>query len=201
MYSQYNEDDKIFKFIDKKNTGTYIDIGAGKPKEISNTYMLYEMGWNGLLIEPSPNLVPDLQSQRTRDIVFAGALLNYSGVVQLFSKEVYGVTEKSYIYDTHIDRAIKDGFKEQYWTVPCITMMHLLNLYPQFIEADFVSIDVDGNEDAVLESCDFTIFKPKLILIEYILRGVDQRYRWSDFLAPYYDLVDTETSNAFYKRK
>jgi FkbM family methyltransferase len=201
MYSQYGEDEKIFKYINKKDEGLYIDIGAGQPDNISNTYMLYQMGWKGLLIEPSPILTPKLKEKRPKDIIYEGAILDYVGTVKLFSKEMYGITSRSYIYHSHIAKAKKDGFKEQYWEVSCTTLAELLKLYPQFNETDFISIDVDGNEDVVLASVNFETFKPKLLLIEYILRGQDQRHRWEHFLSPYYDLVDSETSNAFYRRK
>lgn len=201
MFSQYNEDDKIFNYISKKDKGTYIDIGAGQPDTISNTYMLYQMGWRGLLVEPSPILIPKIKEKRPEDILYEGAVLDYNGTVRLFSKEMYGITERSYIYYSHIARAKKDGFKENYWTVPCITLNDLLNLYPQFKDTDFVSLDVDGNEDAVLVTANFETFRPKLILVEYKLRSQDQRHRWEYLLTPYYELIDIESSNAFYRRK
>jgi len=201
MYSQYHEDDKIFKFIEKKDRGLYIDIGAGNPIQYSNTYMLYQMGWHGLLIEPCPVLIPRLKEVRPNDILYEGAILDFDGSVVVFSKEEYGITSKSYIFKSHIEKAKKEGYGEHYWMRPCCKLKTLLKKYPQFNDADFVSIDVDGNEDAVLSSVDFDIFRPKLILIEYILRHEDQRPRWEHLINKHYDMVDNETSNAFYKRK
>jgi hypothetical protein len=59
-YSQYDEQQAILAWFDSDKRvcaakeGRFLDIGAWDPKCFSNTRALYERGWSGVLIEPSP---------------------------------------------------------------------------------------------------------------------------------------------------
>lgn len=52
VYSQHNEQEFILARAPR--TGTFLDIGAWHPTKFSNTRALYERGWSGVLVEPSP---------------------------------------------------------------------------------------------------------------------------------------------------
>ena len=51
-YSQHGEDLEIAALL--PDTGWFLDIGAYRPMELSNTRLLYERGWSGVMFEPSP---------------------------------------------------------------------------------------------------------------------------------------------------
>lgn len=51
--------------------GTFIDMGASHPVELSNTNALERDGWTGLLIERDVNAVKLLREQRTSTVVEA----------------------------------------------------------------------------------------------------------------------------------
>lgn len=53
-YSQNGEESAILAAFPDKTDGRFLDIGAWHPTDKSNTRALYERGWSGLLIEPSP---------------------------------------------------------------------------------------------------------------------------------------------------
>ena len=54
-YSQYGEDLIILgAFAGRTEPGTLLDIGAWHPTIFSNTRALIELGWAGVIIEPSP---------------------------------------------------------------------------------------------------------------------------------------------------
>lgn len=60
-YSQYDEQQAIGTYFDgrpdlRQNSATlrFLDIGAWDPKTFSNTRLLFENGWSGVLVEPSP---------------------------------------------------------------------------------------------------------------------------------------------------
>src|SRR5689334_8739949 len=48
---------------------TYLDIGAADPIRDNNTYLLYEQGCRGVLVEPNPAFCRKLKSQRPGDKV------------------------------------------------------------------------------------------------------------------------------------
>ena len=54
MYSQRDEEKYILEAFDGKTDGRFLDIGAWHPTVFSNTRALIEMGWSGVMIEPSP---------------------------------------------------------------------------------------------------------------------------------------------------
>jgi FkbM family methyltransferase len=55
MYSQNNEEQVILELFNGAATpGRFLDIGAWDGKTFSNSYRLVELGWAGVLVEPSP---------------------------------------------------------------------------------------------------------------------------------------------------
>ena len=54
-YSQFEEQDHILRtFAGLDSPGRFLDIGSWDPITFSNTRALVEMGWSGVMIEPSP---------------------------------------------------------------------------------------------------------------------------------------------------
>ena len=65
----YDFEDVILFYIfpDIKN-GFYIDFGAYHPEKYSVTKFFYDLGWNGINIEPVPEFYKILVKNRPRDI-------------------------------------------------------------------------------------------------------------------------------------
>src|SRR5215470_302661 len=57
-YSQFGEDLIISDLFNKLSIDrvSYLDIGANNPSFVSNTYLFYERGFRGVLVEPNPIL-------------------------------------------------------------------------------------------------------------------------------------------------
>jgi len=53
-YSQSGEQAAILDAFEGAAPGLFLDIGGWNPLVFSNTRALYEVGWGGLIIEPSP---------------------------------------------------------------------------------------------------------------------------------------------------
>src|SRR5688500_16482591 len=56
-FAQEGEDIKILYLLQKYNNGFYLDIGANHPITNSNTFKLYLMGWNGILVDGNKHLI------------------------------------------------------------------------------------------------------------------------------------------------
>src|SRR4051812_41063504 len=56
-YAQQGEDLAVASIFGLLGVGrpTYLDVGAGDPVEGSNTYLFYERGCRGVLVEPNPD--------------------------------------------------------------------------------------------------------------------------------------------------
>ena len=78
-YSQLGQDKFIDEFFEKKQEGTFIDIGAHDGKSASNTFFLEEQrNWRGICIEPGINEFKLLNSNR-RSINLNVCISNYDG--------------------------------------------------------------------------------------------------------------------------
>jgi len=164
-YSQEGEDLIIKRYFEgKTNSLFYIDIGAHHPYRFSNTAIFYENGSNGINIEPNKTLFQNFQSLRLRDIninVGVGSKANKlkfyefdESALSTFNEEVY-------------KERINEG-----WRLANITDIQVLRLDEILkslkIESqiDFINIDVEGFDLEVLESNNWELFRPTLIVVE-----------------------------------
>ncbi len=211
-YGQHGEEDLIDIYLGpnaKKTNGKYIDIGAGDPKIHSNTYYYYLKGWNGILVEPNPNYAESIKKERPRDIHLPIAITDYYGQVEMCSSTTVG----SFVGDRNKKRKIEGGRGKKFlFTVDCMPIDTLIKRYPEYKEPDFLNMDIESMEERVLSRCDFRVFKPKVIIIEYKCPGIneegeeeermDYRWKWEHYLLPFYTLHKLHWGgNAFYVRK
>lgn len=168
-YSQ-NGEDRIITFIFRAlgiANPSYLDIGAHDPYYASNTALLYENGSLGINIEPNPFLFKEFLSKRERDINLNIGIADTSGVMDFyimsqpslstFSKEEAERMEKEYGF--RITRMLRVAVE----TVEQVLEEHMSGAFP-----DFLSIDIEGLDEAVLRSLDFTVSKPKVICVETV---------------------------------
>ena len=158
-YSQHGEDEFVFKMLLKHDIkdGIYIEVGANQPTSISNTYLFYRQGLQGILIEPDESLVFLLKKFRPRDTVIQSCCGAISGLVKLnFSY--------SSVLNTIGNLQSEDILKHEY--IPQITLDQIVDLIlPKWIY--FLSIDTEGYDYEVLQGASRTIDITYIICIEY----------------------------------
>lgn len=144
--------------------GTFVEVGANDGYSWSNTWGLAELGWRGLYFEPVEALAIQCRDKHIHNNikVVASAVGSHDGVTALFLGE--GATtsrkvaeENTYFYGNNPDIFIP---------VPVVTLNTALNQEGIPHNFDLLVIDVDGDEVAVLEGIDLTIWKPKVIIAE-----------------------------------
>jgi FkbM family methyltransferase len=148
--------------------GFFIDIGAHDGIQISNTYVLEQQGWQGICIEPIPEIYSLLQENRSCD-TFNVAISSSTDKAASFFK-VSGMEGLSGLERQMPDR-IRLGLQErgldiELITVNAIPFDELMKTYPHLEYVDFLSIDVEGGEQDVLDSIDFQRMRFGLITIE-----------------------------------
>jgi len=193
-YGQNQDEVVINKYLNKdpnKELGTYVDIGACDPSFLSNTYYYYLKGWKGLEVDSYPGVKEKFEKERPRDSFLRAAVTNYDGEAIMYGRAI----ENSMVGDRY-----KKTYNEEF-KIECLTMDTIMSRYPEFLEADFMSMDIETNEEKALSKCDFTIFKPRLICIEFPGEGHDHRKFWEHYLTPFYDFKEVLVNNAFYLRK
>jgi FkbM family methyltransferase len=163
-YAQCGEDMILETiFLNRKN-GFYVDIGANNPIIQSNTHYFYKKGWKGINIDANPKSMKYFNKVRKRDanlnipISDKEELLDYyifsSSFFNTFSKEQMEVY-KDMLVDTQ---------QLQTQTLENLLNKHLINK-----EIDFLSIDTEGWDLKVLKSNNWNKYRPKVILIEFLI--------------------------------
>lgn len=179
-YSQCGED-LIIEFILKVlrvDYPSYIDIGAYHPFRFSNTFLFYEKGARGICVEADPTLATDFANARPRDLVLNAAV---SGT-QSGESEFYLMSEAALntLIREEADRLVRDEGCTILSTIPIevISISDLLKRYCSDTALDLLSIDVEGADDDIIRSIDYSIIRPKVICIEtltYSRTGLQQK--------------------------
>lgn len=175
-YCQFFEDQFALNFVNKvlnKSKGFYVDVGANDGITGSNTYLLEESGWDGILIEPNPELKEELSRNRPNTKKEFKAISTLSEV-SFNSVEGEGNLHGLSRIDSNsdfIEHVEHHGGKVNQHSIPCRRLDELLAELNAPKDFDFLSIDVEGHELNVLQSMDFEKFKPQLICIEDNSKG------------------------------
>ncbi|MGK9252688.1 MULTISPECIES: FkbM family methyltransferase [Paenibacillus] len=171
-YSQSGEDSIILYILQMLNISigdaTYVDLGANHAKFLSNTYALYSRGAAGILVEANPSLIPELESERTRDLILNRCVDVQSGRIQDFY-----ILNSDGLCTTSYESAMEFCEKNPYLSivdhikVPTISYNDLVNQYLHAPPA-LLSIDLEGKDMEILQSIDFETKRPVIIVIEMI---------------------------------
>lgn len=73
FFSQATQDLFVLKMLNEKQGGYYLEVGAGDPIDSSNTYLLENLGWNGISIEYDRDLYTKFSRIRRNPIICVDA--------------------------------------------------------------------------------------------------------------------------------
>jgi FkbM family methyltransferase len=161
--------------------GICVDIGAFDPLWISNSWLFEQAGWETYCIEPNPNCIPRLKDCRKNVLEYACGSRNQDDV-DLFvfrRSENEGEAAGTGLID-HRRNPVSGLWHEQIFsridTVKVRTLDWLMEHEIRAEQIDYLSIDVERNEMAVLYGTDLFRWHPKVIVIENIDEDLDQRH-------------------------
>jgi len=179
LYSQFGEDGVLLglfrargygksRKLDNFKEGFYVDIGAHHPFMISNTWFFYQLGWTGITVEPTPGAKEEFERHRPNDTHLQIAIADYDGEATFFS---YGRAVDNTL-DPSRKRASEDA---QEITVPTMRLDTLLRTHgPADGKIDLLTVDVEGLDLAVLQSNDWTAFRPEVVVAELHANRIDE---------------------------
>jgi FkbM family methyltransferase len=147
---------------------TYLDVGAFRPIYANNTYLLYQKGDRGVLIEPNIDLIPELRAKRPGDTVLnvgVGTTKQSAADYYCLSLPEWNTFDKAeaerrvaaYGGKVKIERVVK---------MPLIAINRIMAEYFPPSGPDILSIDIESLDLAVLRTMDFTRFRPKVMCVE-----------------------------------
>lgn len=164
-YSQEGEDMLLERFLEHRNSGFYVDVGAHHPKRFSNTYRLYRRGWRGLNIDANPGSMALFQRDRSKDINIEAAVssTHQQLTYYIFSDPALNTFKK----DLALERAGKLYSIVREINIITMPLWQLLDQYvPVNIGIDLLTVDVEGLDYDVLRSNDWSRYSPEFILVE-----------------------------------
>jgi FkbM family methyltransferase len=162
-YSQYGEDALLAKIFDGVK-GLCVEVGANDGIMYSNTKHFEEAGWQCILVEPTPNLCSKIRENR-RCRLFECAASSNEGEMMLHVAVEHDLFSS---LESHSTMAEELGRHQA--TIKSVPV-RVRPLDAMLTEADaqsieFVSIDVEGHEMAVLGGFDLNRWRPCVVLIE-----------------------------------
>jgi FkbM family methyltransferase len=154
-----------FALGDRRNAGYFVEFGAGDGRELSNTYHLeHDLGWSGILAEPNPAYVEALRRNR-RCVVSDRCVWSRTG-----ERLRFAVVEDDPALSTLDsfrggDRHDRTGSREI--EVVTISLADLLREHGAPHQIDYVSVDTEGSELAILQAFDFRAFDISVFTVEH----------------------------------
>jgi FkbM family methyltransferase len=147
-------------FFGAARAGFFVEVGANQPQEGSQSWQFEQAGWNGVLVEPQPDLAERLRRTRRAHVIAAACS----------SPANAGTTMTLHVLGPHSslrpELAVTGVVAEAEIEVPVRTLDDILEQAGAPSPIDFVSIDVEGHEVEVLSGFDLARWRPRLVLIE-----------------------------------
>jgi FkbM family methyltransferase len=145
---------------------SYIDIGANDPVGCNNTYLFYQKGNKGVLVEPDFDFYKLIKDVRPQDLVINAAISNEANkeanfyvfdlpALNTLSAEEASVRSKSGVYKLIETRKIK-----------LITVENIIKEYLNNGLPDLISLDVEGFDYLILDSFDFEKYPVPVWIVE-----------------------------------
>lgn len=164
-YSQCGEDLLIcflMNLIKGTNKITYLDIGANHPFQLSNTALLYRNGARGALVEPDPYFVNLIRKKRPEDEVLQYGV-HFSGE-QSAAFYIMDSPTLNTFSKLEMQRYVEMG--HSLIKIININLIGINELLERYEDLDFLNLDIEGLDFAVLKLIDWKKYRPKCLCLE-----------------------------------
>ncbi|KKT30253.1 MAG: methyltransferase FkbM family protein [Parcubacteria group bacterium GW2011_GWA1_44_13] len=174
-YSQCGEDiiiEFLLRDVLKIKNITYLDLGAHHSSFLSNTYLFYKKGFQGVLIEPDFYLFEEIRKRRQRDIVLNfGVGISNENEADFY---VFNYTELNTFSKKTADETKGEATLEGIIKVPLVTVNDILEKYCKICPS-FISVDIEGLDLDIVKTLDFKKWRPAALCIETIRHSDRQK--------------------------
>lgn len=207
-YSQCGEDlilEHLFEAL-KIPRPSYLDIGAHDPVFLSNTFLFYTRGSRGVCVEPNPVLFERIRRKRRMDVCLnVGIGTSTEGKVPFY---VMTTPTLSTFSREEADRYQGYGAEkiEKILDIPLVSVNEVVKDYFHPCP-DFVSLDVEGLDLAILGAFDFARYRPAVFCVETLTYTEDRTERKIDAILEimnakgYMAYADTYINTIFVERE
>ena len=202
-YSSQAGQDKIIKdiFFNNKRKGFFIEIGAYDGIEGSNCYHFERyLNWDGIAIEPS--IIQFEKLQKNRKCKLLNYPVNEEAKEVEFIDVIEGLTQMSGINNNFFERNKNIILNNRESKTRSINMKTITfdQVVPKNTVIDYLSIDIEGGEMALVNSINYNDYDIKVITVE---NNVPEKQNFKNFFDSknflYFDRVGQD--EIFYNSK
>ena len=172
--AQEGEDLILLRLFGNAHRGFYVDVGAHHPFRFSNTCALYMRGWHGINIDADPDAIEAFRGERPRDINLSLGVLQTSGksTLHVFSDPALNTFDEALAREREKLPGYRLVAKREVETerLDTILAQHL----PEGTMIDVLNVDAEGRDLEVLRSSDWRRFRPRCVLVEARIGGLDE---------------------------
>jgi len=152
---------------------TFLEFGATDGISLSNSYMLEKnLGWTGVLAEPSPQWHAKLKNNRPNTIILTDCIWKSSGEKLDFFVSDVGILSTLVDFKhndlssmpNNTEARIKNG---KVVKVETVSINEVMETNFNGNSPSYVSIDTEGSEYEILNSLDFEKYRPIVFTIEH----------------------------------
>ena len=161
FHGQLLQDEMVIKILNYKRNGYFIDLAANDAVGLSNTLALEQhYDWTGLCIEPNPEYWYDLAFRKCQTVgAFVGKNDDEEFSVVFAKKHLAGIEFKGTKRRDSVQRRTA-------------SLKRVFELFNVPSEIDYLSLDVEGAEQFVMEAFPFDKYRFSLLTIEWIPDGL-----------------------------
>jgi FkbM family methyltransferase len=166
--SQLGQDLWVLEKLNWKREGFFVEFGATDGVLLSNSWLLEKhFGWRGICAEPNPKLFERLQKNRSCQLSQACIFRSSGNQMGFVLADAYGGLTDLARDDQHLDK--RNAYADIGETID-VTTTSLLDLLDQMHAPpviDYISIDTEGSELAILEGMDWSRYQFRCITVEH----------------------------------
>lgn len=166
--SQLGQDIWVLERSNYKRNGFFVEFGATDGVSLNNTWLLEtEFGWSGICAEPNPNFFAKLEKNRRCTVSDACIYATSGEVVEFILADVYGGIADFAASDDHTDKRMAYKAEGEVLYLETVSLDDFLTAHNAPREIDYMSIDTEGSELAILSAFPFEKWQIRLLTIEH----------------------------------
>ncbi|MDB4927024.1 FkbM family methyltransferase [Mucilaginibacter sp.] len=177
-YAQYGEDMIVFGIFREYlniHQPSYLDVGAHHPFHLSNTALFYKFGGAGINIEANPDLIGEFMKHRPKDKNINIGISPQENALQPFY--IMEQPELNTFVKEQAEALAAKGYPiKKVVEIPCYTLEYIVRSHCNGVFPDFLSLDVEGLDEYILERYDFSTSRPKIICVENLKIDANGRF-------------------------
>ena len=164
--SQLRQDLFVLSMLSFKTNGYFVEFGATNGVDLSNTHLMEkEFAWSGILAEPAKCWHKDLKKNRSANIENNCVLKDSQSTLKFNEVDTAELSTINTYSESDVHKEVRKHGKK--YDVKTISLNDLLSKYNAPKQIDYLSIDTEGSEYAILSNFDFTKHSFQVITCEH----------------------------------